>query len=154
MPGPWPRVPYVGVGCIVLHAGHVLLVRAGSGLWSTPGGHLDFGESLEQAAARETAEETGIIVHDLEFVAITNDVMHERGKHYVTVWMRGETRDPTIVVADTGEIQEAGWFDPAALPEPRHAFFENLLARRTLPRSPANLDLPDAASTEPSNLDA
>lgn len=137
--GPWPRVPYVGVGCIVMHAGRVLLVREHGGRWSTPGGHLDFGESPADAAVRETLEETGIVVHDVEFVAITNDVMAELDKHYVTIWMRAETSDPAIAVADTAEIQEAGWFDPAALPEPRHAFFDNLLAGRTLPRLPENL---------------
>lgn len=138
----WPQVPYVGVGCIVLHAGRVLLVRTRGGLWSTPGGHLDFGESPAEAAVRETAEETGVAVERVTFVAITNDVMAEADKHYVTIWLRGETSDPTIVVRDTAEIEEAGWFDPAAFPKPRHVFFDNLLARRTLPQVPDNLDLP------------
>lgn len=142
MPVEWPQVPYVGVGCIVVHAGRVLLVRNQGGLWSTPGGHLDFGESPAEAAIRETAEETGVSVDGLAFVAVTNDVLVGAGKHYVTIWMRGETSDPTIAVRDTEEIEEAGWFDPAALPTPRHGFFENLLARRTLPPRPDNLELP------------
>jgi 8-oxo-dGTP diphosphatase len=125
-----------------MNAGRLLLVREHGGRWSTPGGHLDFGEAPAAAAVRETLEETGVAVHDVEFVALTNDVMPEVDRHYVTIWMRGETSDPTIVVRDTTEIQEAGWFDPAALPEPRHVFFENLLARRTLPRVPENLPLP------------
>jgi 8-oxo-dGTP diphosphatase len=137
----WPRVPYVGVGCIVMYEGHVLLVRNSAGRWSTPGGHLDFGESPAGAAARETAEETGVAIQNVEFVAITNDILREREKHYVTIWMRGETADPAILIRDSEEIEDAGWFDPAALPEPRHAFFENLLAGHTLPPSPNNLDL-------------
>lgn len=135
-------IPFIGVGCIVVHDGRVLLVRDRRGLWSTPGGHLDFGESPAEAAVRETAEETGVAVIGVEFVAITNDVMPDVGKHYVTIWMRGETDEPTIAIADTHEIEEAAWFDPHSLPAPRHMFFENLLARRTLPGSPANLDLP------------
>jgi 8-oxo-dGTP diphosphatase len=137
-----PPVPCVGVGCIVVHAGRVLLVRQHGGRWSTPGGHLDFGESPEDAAVRETMEETGVRVYDVEFVAITNDVMPDLDRHYVTIWMRGETADPTIRVGDSREIQHAAWFDPTALPEPRHAFFENLLSRRTHPRIPPNLLLP------------
>jgi 8-oxo-dGTP diphosphatase len=39
------KIPYVGVGCIVVRDGNLLLVRNQRGLWSTPGGHLDFGES-------------------------------------------------------------------------------------------------------------
>ena len=51
------------------------------------------GESPEVCAARETLEETGITVSNVEFVAITNDVLADAGKHYLTVWMRGEPSD-------------------------------------------------------------
>lgn len=131
--------PRVGVGCIVVRSGRVLLVRSRSGYWSTPGGHLDFGERLEECAARETEEETGVRVVDVELVAITNDVFQERGNHYVTIWMRGEALDDDIVVTDTVEIVEAGWFDPASLPSPRHLYFENLIAGRCLPPDPPKL---------------
>lgn len=133
------RHPRVGVGCIVMRAGLVLLVRNHRGYWSTPGGHLDFGETPAACAARETEEETGIRVADLELVAITNDVFEERGAHYVTLWMRGETDDDEIVIGDAAEIAEAGWFDPATLPGPRHLYFENLIAGRCLPPDPPNL---------------
>lgn len=136
------QVPSVGVGCIVMHEGRTLLVRDRRGYWSTPGGHLDFGESPAAAAVRETEEETGVRVEHVEFVAITNDVLEQAGKHYVTIWMSGEAEDPTVVIGDSTEIVEAGWFDPGALPEPRHLYFENLLARRTLPPAPANLPFP------------
>lgn len=128
--GPAPRV---GVGCLVVHAGRVLMVRNHAGRWSTPGGHLDVGESPATAAARETAEETGVAVRDVEFLAVTNDVMDDRAGHYVTIWLRAGTDDPTIRIGDATEIREAGWFDPGHLPEPRHLFFDNLLAGRTLP---------------------
>lgn len=135
----WPRVPYVGVGCIVVHGGRVLLVRNKRGLWSTPGGHLDFGEDPAAAALCETAEETGVSGRSVEFVAITNDVLEPDGKHYITIWMRAEAEDSSLAVADTAEIHEAAWFDPSGLPEPRHAFFDNLLSGRTLPPAPRNL---------------
>lgn len=113
--------------------GRLLVVRGKRGRWSTPGGHLDFGESPEQAAARETREETGIRVRGVEFFAVTNDVLPESGRHYVTVWMRGEPDDTRIAIQDTREIVEAGWYPLHDLPTPRHLFFENLLAGRTLP---------------------
>ncbi len=125
--------PRVGVGCLVMRGGELLLVRSRRGPWSTPGGHLDFGETPAECAARETEEETGVRVSNLEFVAVTNDVLTESGKHYVTIWMRGEPDDAEAVVADPGEIAEVGWFDPEALPQPRFPFFENLLAGRCLP---------------------
>lgn len=134
--------PLVGVGCIAMRAGRVLLVRNHGGYWSTPGGHLDFGETPAACAARETEEETGIRVSGLELVAVTNDVLEEQGRHYVTIWMRGEPDDGDIVIGDAAEIAEASWFDPSALPSPRHLYFENLLAGRCLPPHPANLPSP------------
>lgn len=131
-------MPYVGVGCIVMHEGRTLLVRNQRDRWSTPGGLLEFGESPASAAARETLEETGVTVRNVEFVAVTNDVIEDIGRHYVTIWMRCEADDVTIV-ADSGEIREAAWFDPADLPEPRHLFFENLLSGKTLPTRPENM---------------
>jgi 8-oxo-dGTP diphosphatase len=134
----WPRIPYVGVGCLVEHDGTLLLVRDHRGLWSTPGGHLDFRESPASCAARETLEEAGVTVTDIHFVALTNDVLDDVGKHYVTIWMRGEATHPETAIGDTAEIAQVGWFAPNALPRPLHAFFENLLAGRCMPPSPQN----------------
>jgi 8-oxo-dGTP diphosphatase len=127
------------VGCIPVHQGRILLVRSQRGFWSTPGGHLDFGESPVDAAIRETLEETGVTVRDLEFVAITNDVIADSGKHYVTIWLRGVVDDPAVAIRDTAEIAEAAWFDPDSLPGPRHIYFDNLIRGRSLPESPQNL---------------
>ena len=143
-----PRVPRVGVGCIPVHNGKVLLVRNHAGVWSTPGGHLDFGESPSNAAVRETREETGVLVRNIEFVAITNDIIAS-GKHYVTIWFRGEVADPTVTIGDVGEIAEAAWCSPDDLPEPRHVYFENLLAGRCLP--PASRPFPFVATFDDPN---
>lgn len=114
------------------------MVRDHRGLWSTPGGHLDFGESPAACAARETLEETGVSVVNVEFVAITNDVLEDVDKHYVTIWMRGDPDAADAQIGDAGEIAEVGWFLPEELPGPRHKFFENLLAGRSLPEAPPN----------------
>lgn len=119
--------------------GKLLLVRNQRGFWSTPGGHLDFGESLEACAARETLEETGITVSNVQFVAVTNDVLTDTGKHYVTIWMRGDPDDQCSAIGDAAEITEIRWCDPEALPGPLHLFFKNLLEGRRLPQSPPNM---------------
>jgi 8-oxo-dGTP diphosphatase len=135
----WPRIPYVGVGCIVERNGEILLVRDHRGLWSTPGGHLDFGESPSACAERETREEAGVVVTNVDFVAVTNDVLDDVGKHYVTIWMRGDAGHSSTCIEDTSEIAEAGWFSPEAMPGNLHKFFLNLIAGRCMPQDPSNL---------------
>ena len=133
------RIPYVGVGCIVVREGKLLLVRNQRGWWSIPGGHLDFGESPDLCAARETFEETGVSVTNVEFVAITNDVLLELSKHYLTVWMHGDADNVPPQIGDTAEINDIGWFSPDQLPSPLHLYFQNLLDGRSWPRSPSNM---------------
>lgn len=73
--------PRVGVAAIIIRNNQVLLIRRknvhGAGSWSTPGGHLDFGETPEQCAIRETQEEVGIEIKDVRFVAATNDFLKQ-----------------------------------------------------------------------------
>lgn len=58
------RGPQILVSTIVMCGERVLLCRRAcppqSGRWVLPGGFVEFGESLEEAAARETSEETGV----------------------------------------------------------------------------------------------
>jgi 8-oxo-dGTP diphosphatase len=129
------NTPRVGIGCIPVHNNRVLLVRSRNGFWSTPGGNLEYGESPIDAAIRETREEAGIIVHDVELVAVTHDIIEATAAHYVTLWFRGEVEDPTITILDTDEIVEALWCDPSHLPAPRHVYFDNLIAGRTVWRA-------------------
>ena len=71
--------PRVGVGAILVRNGKVLMGKRknahGEGSWALPGGHLEFGESLEECATRETYEETGIIISATDFIPVssTND---------------------------------------------------------------------------------
>lgn len=59
-----PRRPAIGVSVACWRDGRVLVVQRGrpplKGLWSLPGGHVEFGEAIRAAAARELAEETSV----------------------------------------------------------------------------------------------
>lgn len=129
--------PRIGVGIIIRRRDEVLLVRRaavhGSGSWSTPGGHLDHGETLEQCAARETAEETGVEIENTRFRALTNDVFADEARHYLTVWMEAEYRAGTARVNAADEVASVGWFRWDRLPAPLFLPFQNLLAGHCYP---------------------
>lgn len=70
-----------------------------TGTWALPGGHLEFGESFETCAVRETLEETGLNIKDVRFLTATNSVMTAEDKHYVTIFMGGVSEgnvDPQV----------------------------------------------------------
>jgi 8-oxo-dGTP diphosphatase len=129
--------PKVGVGIIIRRGDEVLLLRRegvhGSGTWSTPGGHLDHGETPEQCAVREAREETGVEVGAVKFRALTNDVFEFEGKHYVTIWMEAEYRSGEATVRARLEMSSVGWFHWDRLPTPLFPAFSNLLAGRCYP---------------------
>ena len=65
-----PIMTTIGALCFIRNGDRVLLqLRAdglfGEGLWNAPGGHVEVGESPEEAAVREVREETGLTVRDL-----------------------------------------------------------------------------------------
>lgn len=135
--------PRVGVGCLLFRDGKLLLVRRrgshGEGTWSTPGGHLDPGESPAACAARETAEEIGIAPTRVEFVALTNDIFPEAGKHYVTIWMRGDPGTAQAAIREPREVSALGWFAPDELPTPLFVSIRHLLSGQSLPPTPVAL---------------
>ncbi|MBU0953434.1 MAG: NUDIX domain-containing protein [Nanoarchaeota archaeon] len=125
------ELPKVGLGVIILKNNNVLMQKRigahGEDTWCPPGGHLEFGESLEACARRETKEESGIEIKNIRFATVTNDVHPEHKLHYLTVcvladWARGE---PTITEPD--RTAEIGWFDWNNLPQPLFRPMQSLL---------------------------
>ena len=72
--------PKVAATAVVERAGLVLMLRraveTGYGLWSLPGGYVDRGEVVEQAAAREVLEETGLQVEIGGLVGLFSEEGH------------------------------------------------------------------------------
>ncbi|KAG0006226.1 Nudix hydrolase 15, mitochondrial [Entomortierella chlamydospora] len=91
----------VGVGVWIIHGRKALIgQRKGShcpGTWQLAGGHLEFGESFEECAIRETKEETDLDLDPatVKFVAADNNVMSNINKHYVGIFMSGNVKGST-----------------------------------------------------------
>lgn len=88
----YPEVPLIGVGAIIVESGRVVLVKRGHppllGEWSIPGGVLEIGELLKDAAVREALEETGLSVEPGEILGVFDRIVREGEKilyHYVLV---------------------------------------------------------------------
>lgn len=126
------KVIKVACDIFVLKKGKLLLgIRKnsyGAGNWGLPGGHLEWGEKLENCAKRELKEETGINVESLKLVTVTDearDIDHYLHFGFLLENFEGE---PELVEPDKCEKWE--FFDLNNLPEnlfwPHKQLIENL----------------------------
>jgi len=119
-----PQRPLVGVGVIVLNSQKQILLGErigshGANTWCSPGGHLEFGETVEECARRETLEETGLELGNLRRGPYTNDYFEEEKRHYVTVFIVAESVGGEPKICEPDKCLQWKWFDwkhqPAAL---------------------------------------
>lgn len=129
--------PQVGVGVLIVRNGHVLLGRRkgshGAGTWSAPGGHLEFGESIDACARREVLEETGLEIKDIQYGPFTNSIFEVDRKHYVTVFVLASPLDGEAQVMEPDKCEGWAWFEWAALPKPLFSPLATLYSQGYLP---------------------
>ncbi len=118
------KITRVGVGLYLFNDKHQLLLGLrksshGNGTWCPPGGHMEFGESNEQAAIREAKEETGLEVlpENVRLLGVTNDFFEESGKHYITLNLGASDFSGSPRVMEPDKCAEWRWFDLDRLPE-------------------------------------
>ena len=115
----YPSRPFLAVSIAVFREGRVLIARRAiaplSGLYSLPGGVVEIGETLEEAALRELHEEVGLRAEVLAFNDHVESIQRdEKGvrAHYVIAsfvgrWLAGEARL-------SAEADSVLWIDPRA----------------------------------------
>lgn len=116
--------PLVGIGVLILKDGKVLLGKRkgshGEGEYAYPGGHLEFGESIEGTARREVMEETGIQIKNIRFLRIANVVKYN--KHYVDIALIADYKSGTPKVREPQKSESWGWYEIRNIPSPLFEF--------------------------------
>jgi len=119
----------VGFGVMILKNNAVLLGKRhddpakadselhGEGTWTMPGGKINFGETFEEAAAREVLEETSIKINQnkLKFISLANDKVPDA--HFVTIGFLCEDFEGEAKAMEPDEITQWRWFGLNDLPE-------------------------------------
>ncbi len=113
------KSPKVGVGVIIIRDGKFLIGKRkgghGENTYGTCGGHLEFGETLEECATREVLEETGLKVKSLKFLCLNNII--EYGHHYVDIDFLAEVKgEPKVMEPD--RVESWDWYGKDHLPSP------------------------------------
>ncbi len=118
----FPEVPLVGVGSIIIEDERVALVKRAhppiQGQWSIPGGVLEVGELVREAAIREAREETGLIVEPGELLGVFDRVLRDSEKrvqyHYVLIdFLCRRVGGELLAASDAAEVR---WFTQEELP--------------------------------------
>ena len=121
----YPDRPIVAVGAAVCWGGRLLVVQRGKapskGVWTVPGGAVDLGETMREAAAREVAEECGIQIEVGEVVGILDNIIRDEREHappriryhYAIVDFAARYVGGTLTPSD--ELFDAAWVSPDEL---------------------------------------
>jgi 8-oxo-dGTP pyrophosphatase MutT (NUDIX family) len=133
-----PHDVLVAAGVLVRHPanGAVLLqLRGDDATWGLPGGRLEPGETLEQAARRELLEETGLTAGDMTRTDVYSGpefvVRYPDGYAAYVVGATFETSDVVgaLSIDDAGETAALAWYPVEQLPAEINAYNRMLLRR-------------------------
>ena len=129
-----PTYPIPAVASVVIHNDNVLLVcrsqEPNKGRWGFPGGKIEIGERIEEAALRELKEETGVRAKAgkklTAFDVIVRDEKQQTHFHYVLIpvlchWLEGEA----IAASDAAAAE---WFSIAELDQAELDLIDRVLS--------------------------
>jgi len=113
----YPSQPVVGVGVVIVNRGRLVLVKRGAepalGKWSFPGGAVELGEAVRDAAVREAKEECGLDVELVEdrpmdaYDILTLDQSERLRYHYVLLQFLAQPKEGAL--KPTSDVTDARW---------------------------------------------
>jgi 8-oxo-dGTP diphosphatase len=113
--------PKVGIGVMILKGSKVLLGKRkgshGEGEYGFPGGHLEYMESFEECALRETREEAGVEITNIRFQFLAN-VMSYAPKHYVQIGIIADWKSGEPQLLEPEKFESWNWYELTELPSP------------------------------------
>ncbi|MDM8544048.1 NUDIX hydrolase [Desulfococcaceae bacterium HSG9] len=120
----YPDSPQVAVGAVVFKQNKVLLVKRGKppsqNEWAIPGGSVELGETLQQAAEREIYEETGIVIRAQEPIFVFDMVQKDESDkirfHYIIIDLIAEYKSGKLLPGD--DALDARWFTENEIKNP------------------------------------
>jgi 8-oxo-dGTP diphosphatase len=127
--------PKVGLGVMIKNNENQVLLGLrksphGQGTWCFPGGHLEFGETMVNAAIREAQEETGLVVSKLELISVADELKAlDKGKHYVNVGFLAHYSTGEPQTMEPEKFDKWEWFDLDNLPAPLFEGTELMIER-------------------------
>jgi len=123
--------PLIGVGVYIRKDNKILFGKRknahGPGTWCPPGGHIKFGETLEQTTYREVQEEVGITVKNLQLGPYTEDFFKVENLHYITITVIADYADGQVELKEPDKCEKWDWFEWDNLPKPLFLSTHNLL---------------------------
>lgn len=126
--------PKIGIGVLIFNKQNQILLGKrinshGMATWGPPGGNLEFGESFEECAIRETREETALLIDAPRFLSMTNDFFESTQKHYISIFMTANMpSNQNLVNLEPDKIEEWIWFDLVNLPTKLFLPLQNLIS--------------------------
>jgi 8-oxo-dGTP diphosphatase len=113
--------PKVGIGVMIIKNGKVLMGKRknahGDGEYAWPGGHMEYMESFEECAKRETLEETGIEIGNVRLLRLMNLKAYPP-KHYVDIALVADWKSGEPKICEPEKIEGWDWYDLNNLPQP------------------------------------